>query len=300
MKGVSTLEQVRVARDSLLQNKYVFPDNVAINLIDIGGIQVEIVRAASVAADSKEILILVHGGMFMSGSARSMRHLAAWLSLNLSVAVATPSLRLAPEHKHPAAIDDLAAVFDFIEAHGVHGPNAPQRPRSIAMFAESSGAFIALNVLLRRQASGLSMPCALVMSSPWLDLTCRGGSFVVNEMWDPVLQQDRLLGIAKAYLGNANPCDPSVSPAFADASSFAGLPEMLIHVGDSEVLLDDAYALAEKAQTVGVGVEIVDFSGVLHAWHTFFPIMLKAQVALTAIVDWLRPRIKLQLGADGE
>ena len=45
------------------------------------------------------------------------------------------------------------------------------------------------------------------------------------------------------YLGDAGPAQPLVSPAFADLT---GLPPLLVHVGDAEILVDDSGALAER------------------------------------------------------
>ncbi len=53
-------------------------------------------------------------------SVPQVRHLAARLSADLRVPVATPRLRLAPEHAYPAPLDDLAAAYDFLSTHGEH------------------------------------------------------------------------------------------------------------------------------------------------------------------------------------
>lgn len=58
--------------------------------------------------------MLVHGGMFMAGSGRAVRHVASKLAVALGVTVACPSLRLAPEHPHPAALDDLCTAYDYM------------------------------------------------------------------------------------------------------------------------------------------------------------------------------------------
>ena len=58
----------------------------------------------------------------MSGSPRAVRHLAARLSADLGVAVVTPTLRLAPEHPYPAALEDLTKAYQWVERHGVVQP----------------------------------------------------------------------------------------------------------------------------------------------------------------------------------
>ena len=59
-------------------------------------------------------------------------------------------------------------------------------PSRIGIFAESSGAALALAALHRRHAAGTRPPpCALALVSPWLDMTCSGGSFTVNGSHEP-------------------------------------------------------------------------------------------------------------------
>jgi len=287
MAGASSLEQMRDARDSLMLNTYPLDPTIVVETLAAGSVEIEVVRAAG--CDMGALLILVHGGMFMSGSPKGVRHLAARLSAELRVPVATPRLRLAPEHAHPAALDDLTAAYDHLAVHGANpaGGAPPGAAPRIALFGESSGCALALTAMLARMAGGKTVPSAVVFASPWLDLSCSGSSCTVNEAHDPVLQRDRLTSMARAYLGSASPSDPLVSPLLAPAAVFAGLPPMLLHVGDTEVLLDDSRALREKLLSAGVPTTYREFSSVLHAWHAFFPLMPRAEEALCEAVEFL-------------
>ena len=102
------------------------------------------------------------------------------------------------------------------------------------------------------------------------------------------MQRKRMLDMAAVYLGAASPTDTAASPLLAPAAAFAGLPPTLVHVGDTEVLLDDSITLQEKARSMGVQLELREWSHVLHSWHTFYPIMPKADAALKDISDFLR------------
>ena len=127
-------------------------------------------------------------------------------------------------------------------------------PSSVALFAESSGAALAMGMMTRRTETSRTLPGAVVMASPWLDMTCAGNSYVANEKKDLVMQRKRMLGIARAYLVDVNPASPDVSPLFAPPTMFAGMPPTLIQVGVTEVLLDDARALRQKATDAGCDV----------------------------------------------
>jgi monoterpene epsilon-lactone hydrolase len=76
-----------------------------------------------------------------------------------------------------------------------------------------------------------------VCISPWVDLTCAGGSYVTKAATDPIVTRDGVVELAHAYLGNGDTKTPLASPLFADLRH---LPPLLVQVGSEEVLLDDA------------------------------------------------------------
>jgi hypothetical protein len=66
-----------------------------------------------------------------------------------------------------------------------------------------------------------------------------------------------------------------------------GLPPTLVQVGTAEVLVDDTLELQKLAKGVDVDVAVQAYDGVLHAWHTFFPLMPKAAHALEQAATFL-------------
>ena len=293
MAGAATLDEMREARSNLMLSEHPIGPDVRIETISTADVDIEVVSAPATTerAHSEPVLVLlVHGGMFMSGTPRSVRHLAARLSAELGVPVATPALRLAPEHQHPAPLHDLAAALDYLSVHGVQRRDGVATAPRIALVAESSGCAIALAELQRRAAAGAAMPVAVVYASPWLDLTCAGFSYTANEAHDPVLKRDRLLSVARSYTGDDHElADPAVSPLMAPMDAFANLPPTLIHVGDTEVVLDDAHSLETAMAAAGGIVRLREFTDVIHAWHLFFPIMPQAEAAVLEVLSFLRP-----------
>mmetsp|Transcript_11133 Transcript_11133/g.36918 ORF Transcript_11133/g.36918 Transcript_11133/m.36918 type:complete len:602 (-) Transcript_11133:344-2149(-) len=286
MAGASSLADMRDARDSLMLTKYTLPPSLKVEAVRVGSIEVEVVTDRSCRPDATELVVLVHGGMFLSGSTRGVRHLAARLSALLRAPVATPRLSLAPEHSFPSPLDDLAEAIDHMAEHGVVTPSGIAVPPRLALFAESSGCALALRVLQTRAAAGKRMPVAAVFASPWVDLTCAGPSHVSNASLDPVLQRDRLLSVAAAYAGDAAG-GAIASPLLAAPEAFSGLPPILIHVGEEEVLLDDARRLRARLAGAGGVARLREYRGVLHAWHTFFPLMPQAEEALDEAAAFL-------------
>ena len=89
-----SLGEVRDARDSMMQSVWSMPQGGAVEFVQEGSVQLEVVSAPGACAVSEAALVLVHGGMFMAGSPRAVRHLAG------ARAPATPISPL-HFHRHP-------------------------------------------------------------------------------------------------------------------------------------------------------------------------------------------------------
>jgi epsilon-lactone hydrolase len=124
------------------------------------------------------------------------------------------------------------------------------------------------------------MPAGAVPISPWTDLEGTGESVRTRAARDVMVTQENLAHSAKQYYGTHYPKDPLVSPVHAD---FRGLPPMLIHVGDAEILLDDATRVAKSAKLAGVEVELEVWDDMPHVWHVFAKILPEGQQAIDKI-----------------
>ncbi len=91
--------------------------------------------------------------------------------------------------------------------------------------------------------------------------------------------------MAEAYLAGRDAATPLASPLCAD---LAGLPPLLVHVGDAEVLLDDSVQLAERARKAGVEVTLEVWPEMIHVWHWFFPMLDEGQAAIDGIGAFVR------------
>ena len=58
---------------------------------------------------------------------------------------------------------------------------------------------------------------------------------------------------------------------------------MLIHVGDAEILLDDATRVAERAKLAGVDVELEVWDDMIHVWHVFAKLLPEGHQAIDKI-----------------
>jgi monoterpene epsilon-lactone hydrolase len=211
-------------------------------------------------ATADRVVLHLHGGAYVMGSARTHRGLAAALSRTSHAQVLLPDYRLAPEDLHPAALDDALAAYRWL----VEDRGFP--PARIAVSGDSAGGGLGLSLLYAARDAGLPLPACYVGLSPWTDLAGTGGSLEELDDIDPWLSADLILPAARAYAGTTALEDPLVSPLYGDLE---GLPPMLIHVGSDEILRDDAVRLVERARAAGVDASLGLFPGLWHVFQAF-------------------------------
>jgi epsilon-lactone hydrolase len=264
-------EALRRAANDLAQP---LPPNITLHLESIAGVPCTWFTRPDAAG---EMLVFVHGGAFVFGSAQQAKGNIAQLALRTRRRVVAPDYRLAPEQPWPAAPDDLALVYRALLDRGLS-------PQSIGVVGESAGAGVALSALQRLRDARIPLPSSCVLLSPAVDLCADSPSWASNrgvDYGDP----SYILVWNRMYAGTHALTDPNVSPLRADCS---GLPRLLVVAGTAELLVDDALALAAKARAAGVPTDLVLGEDMVHAYPAFGPLAPHAEAAWQAIERFLR------------
>ena len=275
MKRKPSLEQVRrVLNGGTLPA----PKGVDYHPASVGGIAGEwAVRPGLESA--APVLLYLHGGGYFACSPKTHRPITGSFA-NAGLRVFVPDYRLAPEHPYPAAVEDALAAW-----HGLRALGYPAE--RIAVAGDSAGGGLALATMLALRDAAEALPAAAVLFSPWTDLASTGESITSNArreaMFDVTSAQDG----AEFYLAGQDPRTPGISPLYADLH---GLPPLLIHVGDREVLRDDATRVTKKARDAGVSVEERVWPVVPHVWQMalFVP---EAKKSLSRAAEFLKAEI---------
>lgn len=244
--------------------------------VTAGGVDGEWISVANVPQD--KAVLYFHGGGFRIGSVASHRDLIAQIAVACGCRVLAINYRLAPEHRFPAALDDVLAAYDWMLGQGFE-------PGNIAFTGDSAGGNLALAAMLALRERNRPLPVAAVLMSPWTDLAATGASYVSRAEVDPIHQRPMILALAKNYLGGeGDPCNPLVSPLYADLTD---LPPLLIQVGDRETVLDDSVMLAEKARAAGIEVDLQVWDGMIHVFQMFGAELPEAHRAIAEIAWFL-------------
>ncbi len=226
-------------------------------------------------------LLFLHGGGYVVGTPGTHAALAAELVRRLGVRAVLPDYRLAPEDPFPAAVDDALAAYRELV---VEAGSADR----VVLAGDSAGGGLALATVLAARAAGLALPAAVLVFSPWVDLTVSGETMRTRNGIDPIFTPADIESYAAQYLGDGDRRAPLASPLFADLH---GTPPLLIQVGGNEVLLDDALRLATRAAADDMDVTLRVWPDVPHVFQHFAGMLDEADEALDEAAAFLRKHL---------
>lgn len=251
---------------------YSVPDDVSYESISVAGFHCELYQ--SIQGKSNGLVLYFHGGGYVAGSCVTYRPSAAKYARITKRQVLVFDYPLAPEHPYPAALNSAMDIYQALIKDG---------HEDIVFIGDSAGGGLVLATLLKLKSEGVLLPKKAVAISPWTDMTLSGISFETRKDADPQISKGALKRAAECYVGDGDFNNPYVSPLFGD---LAGLPQLLIHVGDDEVMLDDSVGFYEQAKSAGVDVTIKIFPEMWHVFHGYD--IPEADSAIEEIQTFLR------------
>ncbi len=204
----------------------------------------------------RHAVLYCHGGGYTSGNLGYSKVLASKLTNVTGYDVLTFEYRLAPEHPYPAAVEDALRAWDHL-MHLGYGA------RDVVVAGDSAGGNLALVLCHRLAAQGRMLPAALLLMSPWTDMTAAGPSYTERAELDPMLTPGYIAAVREAYAPGLNLRSPELSPLYGDFTDF---PPTLIQVGTHEILYSDAERLRDAmcAASAPCRLEVWE-----DQWHVF-------------------------------
>ena len=238
-----------------------FPTAVA--SATLGAVRVDIVVPAGrepVLEDNEVVLICLHGGAFAWGAGDGALLEAVPIAAVSGLTVVAVDYRMAPEHSHPAAVDDVLAAYQALIA---------QRPASrVGIYGCSAGAILTAQVLARLQAEGLERPGAVaLMHAGGLELD--GDLLALAPMMTGDAPAAGLSRFAHMpYLAGADVTDPLVFPG-EHPGVLAKFPPTLLVTGTRDFSASSMSVMHRRMLSAGAEAEFILFDGLWHAFHMF-------------------------------
>lgn len=251
------------------------PEDVTYREDTVGGVPG--IWCLPLGADASQVLLFTHGGGFALGSPASHRKLAAHVAKVLGAVSFVPDYRRAPEHQHPAQVEDGVAVFEALVSSGIE-------PKNITTVGDSAGGNLAIAIPLALREQGKPVPGHVIAFSPWVDMERGGQTLTTNQETDALVTQELVAGMIAGVLGDSvAPTTPLANPLYAD---FTGFPRLYLNAGSAECLLDNATRLEERARDAGVDVTLYIAEGQQHVYPFLAGRSPLVDEELSSIRDW--------------
>lgn len=224
----------------------------------LGGVPVLVVEPKGWKNDGK-VLVHLHGGAYTLYSARSRLPSSVPAAHATGLRIVSVDYTVAPSGKWHKVVEEVLAVFAALRKEG-------HRPGDIALYGESAGGGLAAGSVLAMRDRKLPMPAAVVLWSPWADITNRGDSAITLKPFDPYYHYERHLGrAADAYADTKDQKHPYVSPVYGDYTK--GFPPTLIQGGTRELFLSHFVRLYRAIDDAG-GTAVLDlYDGMPHVFQ---------------------------------
>jgi acetyl esterase/lipase len=203
-----------------------------------------------------KVLLYLHGGGFVYGLTSLHMEMVAYLAKKMGMRSLMVDYRLGPKYPFPAALDDCVSAYCWLLKQGISA-------QQIGIAGDSAGGNLTLTTMMKLQSDGLPLPAAAACLSPVADLTDRDSRSKSN---DPLLHPRAVKIYHRSYLADNDAHNPFISPVFGD---WHGLPPLLVHAGEDEILRQDALRIAELAKAAGVEVRLEIYPRMWHVWQIF-------------------------------
>jgi acetyl esterase len=226
-----------------------------------------------------DVLVWLHGGGWVIGSAQQSLHSAKELATGAGVVVVVPEYRLAPEHPFPAAFDDAVAVTRAVieQAAALGGPQA-----KVAVGGDSAGGNLAAAAAL--YVPGLAFQ---LLAYPVIDATMSQASYKSVES-GYILTAAAMEWFVELYVRDGDPADPRISPIFAGEDALRQVCPAHVVIAGYDPLADEGAAYAARLGEVGVPVTVARYDGQMHGFLTMGQMIPTGAAAMSEAIGHLR------------
>ncbi|MDR3283930.1 MAG: alpha/beta hydrolase [Treponema sp.] len=237
------------------------------------------------------IIFYVHGGSFLGGSSRSWRTFCASFANECVSRLVIPNYRLAPTFAFPVALEDIQTVFRHLlnqEYATIKNDSGSIQTPKIIIAADSSGASLALALVLNLKENIRRFIKQIVLLSPWVDLSPESIFNTAKKNSDEIISSAAYKRCADLYTYVSNLKNPLVSPLYTSEQSLRDFPPVYIQMGSDEILLADVKRFCEKLKAASVPCTLDVWSGMMHLFQMADEYLTESHLAVRRVGKYVR------------
>jgi len=260
--------------DRLANRMMPLPRGVVVESGSVGGVAGDWIRPLDAPEDP--VMLFLHGGGIAFGWNNPMRRELAFITRFAGLRAFGVDYHLIPEYVYPVAHEQCFSAYRALVGQG----------RRVVLVGESSGAVLALAVLLRARAAGLPQPLLCALISPVVDYGFKDGR--LWRMNDPFAHPRFIVEMHKHYVAGNDLTLPDLCPVEADLN---GIAPLYVLAGENEIMRPEVDRLTHAAGRCNVPMETVLVPNVWHSWHALAPQLPEAARALEKLGTAIRQRV---------
>lgn len=229
-----------------------------------GEIPIRLYRPSGEGSAARPPLMLyAHGGGWVVGSIATHDSLCAELAARTGYVVASVHYRRAPEHPHPAPLDDLQYAADWLARHAVALGLDTERP--MALGGDSAGAQLALACAWRARREAPGRYDRMLLFYPALDPALSSES-AARFAQGPGLTRDAMRYYWDALLGGPPRAGQEDALPMDWPADELALPAAVLVTAEIDLLRDEGEAFARQLKAAGVPVAQWRARGMIHGF----------------------------------
>lgn len=198
-------------------------------------------------------ILYIHGGAYVFDLVGPHWTIIQTLAEKTGAEVVVPIYPLAPEATYKQAF----AMLDELWVH------LTAKSSNVAIAGDSAGGGFTLALAQRVRDSGLTTPAALLLISPWCDVSITDPVSFEVQPHDPMLVIAGCREAGKMWANGADVTSAIISPLYG---AMEALPPVAIFTGSSDILVVDARRLRDKLIEAGTAVEYHEYPNMFHVW----------------------------------
>jgi epsilon-lactone hydrolase len=233
--------------------------------------------------DNGKVLVYLHGGGYTFFDANSTLGAAAPVANTTGLRVISVDYTLAPLSKLNQTTGEVVSVIQALKDQGYS-------LNDIAMYGDSAGGGLVAGSVLKMRDGGIGIPAAIVLWSPWTDITRSGDSYHTLKNADPLIPSDSMLkNMADAYVNPSDQKNPYASPVYGNFTK--GFPPTLIQGGTKEILLSDFIRLYQAIDQANIPVKLDLYEGMPHDFQVLLYNTTESNTSLSKMSKFLHEHL---------